>query len=77
MHRKTRTANTQRPSDECGPYQWRCDNGFCINNEFVCDSTNDCTDNSDEIRGCTRAGKVYFNPMYIKKVEKATEISLQ
>lgn len=33
---------------ECGENEWQCDNGKCINEEFLCDQTNDCTDGSDE-----------------------------
>ncbi|XP_067215014.1 vitellogenin receptor-like [Linepithema humile] len=29
--------------------KFRCNNGFCVRNEWVCDGTKDCTDNSDEI----------------------------
>lgn len=45
-------AATKRPGDTCGVDEWQCDNDQCINVEFVCDGTNDCTDNSDEGRIC-------------------------
>ena len=32
----------------CRQDQFRCDNGRCISNAWVCDVDNDCTDNSDE-----------------------------
>lgn len=35
-------------SDSCPNNGFRCDNGFCINNLFVCDGQNDCSDHSDE-----------------------------
>lgn len=50
--------DTKRPGDGCGANEWQCDNRECINTEFVCDATNDCTDNSDEERGCANTGKV-------------------
>ncbi|XP_012218709.2 vitellogenin receptor-like [Linepithema humile] len=28
--------------------KFRCNNGFCVRNEWVCDGTKDCKDNSDE-----------------------------
>lgn len=37
---------------ECGENEWQCDNGKCINEEFLCDGTNDCTDSSDEGTVC-------------------------
>lgn len=42
-------ATTPRPeSPACSAGEWRCNNGECINSEFVCDNTNDCVDQSDE-----------------------------
>ena len=32
----------------CDLSQFRCNNGKCIEKEFICDSNNDCEDNSDE-----------------------------
>lgn len=32
----------------CSSDEFRCNNGFCVNNEDVCDSSNDCGDGSDE-----------------------------
>lgn len=31
---------------------WRCRSGECIYNAQVCDKTNNCEDNSDELEGC-------------------------
>lgn len=52
------TADTHRPG-ECGANEWRCDNHECINIEFYCDRTKDCTDNSDEHPGCV-PGKLFL-----------------
>lgn len=41
-----------KPSGECGENEWRCDNGKCINEDFLCDGTTDCTDSSDEGSVC-------------------------
>ncbi|XP_055374705.1 basement membrane-specific heparan sulfate proteoglycan core protein isoform X7 [Condylostylus longicornis] len=35
----------------CQSYQWRCENGQCINSHSRCDGRHDCDDYSDE-RGC-------------------------
>lgn len=32
----------------CSHNEFRCKNGYCINETLVCDSENDCGDNSDE-----------------------------
>jgi len=39
------------PSDtyQCSPSEFSCGNGNCIDNSLVCDGTNDCGDNSDEV----------------------------
>lgn len=49
---KLTTEATHRPSEVCGVNEWRCDNNQCINVEFFCDGTDDCTDNSDEGEIC-------------------------
>lgn len=55
------TADTTRPRGECSSHEWQCDNHECINIDFYCDGTRDCTDNSDEHRGCVPPGKVILN----------------
>lgn len=45
-------ASTTSPSEPCGVNDWQCDNLECINYEFLCDGTKDCTDNSDEGPAC-------------------------
>ena len=33
----------------CGPDQFKCASGNCIESEWVCDTKTDCMDNSDEV----------------------------
>lgn len=43
------TAGSTRPPETvCQPNEWQCDNLECINADFLCDSTRDCVDGSDE-----------------------------
>lgn len=45
----TKEETTERiDPGRCGREQWRCNNGECINAEFVCDNNSDCFDESDE-----------------------------
>ena len=34
--------------ESCGEEEWKCQSGECISLEFLCDSTSDCSDGSDE-----------------------------
>lgn len=52
MNVVVRLIATAKPSTGCGENEWQCDNGKCINEEFLCDGTNDCTDSSDEGSVC-------------------------
>lgn len=45
-------ASTSQPDSSCQQNEWQCDNGECINVDFLCDKTNDCADNSDEGKHC-------------------------
>lgn len=45
---------------ECLLNEWRCKNHECINVEYHCDGTDDCTDRSDETE-CA------FNRKYINE----------
>ena len=47
------SAATPTPTDDpgCDSYEFSCDNGECVPNNYRCDGDNDCGDNSDE-DGC-------------------------
>ncbi|KAK8742144.1 hypothetical protein OTU49_002140, partial [Cherax quadricarinatus] len=36
--------------ESCSHEQWKCDNGRCVGLRFLCDTVDDCHDNSDEDR---------------------------
>jgi len=40
----------------CSTNQFTCANGQCIQQQFVCDSDDDCGDNSDELEDCCMSG---------------------
>ena len=35
--------------ETCSEEEWKCQSGECINLEFLCDTTSDCSDGSDEL----------------------------
>ncbi|CAL9699132.1 unnamed protein product [Knipowitschia caucasica] len=41
--------NSQATQGACNSGQFQCNNGQCINSEWRCDGTKDCTDDSDEL----------------------------
>ncbi|XP_013407589.2 uncharacterized protein LOC106171691 [Lingula anatina] len=41
---------------DCKWYEYRCDNGLCINRVFLCDDDNNCLDESDEGQQCYEKG---------------------
>jgi hypothetical protein len=43
---------TSCPLTLSGQEQWRCDDGLCILNTFVCDGYKNCADGTDETDGC-------------------------
>lgn len=45
--------------------EWRCKNHECINADFVCDHTEDCTDGSDEVE-CGDEEEVESSRKYFK-----------
>lgn len=49
------------PGGECAVDQFKCSNGRCIQEEWVCDSDGDCADNSDEATpGCSELSPTRF-----------------
>ncbi|PVD25151.1 hypothetical protein C0Q70_15649 [Pomacea canaliculata] len=51
---KYKDQRVRRQEGECAVDQFKCSNGRCIQEEWVCDSDGDCADNSDEATpGCT------------------------
>ncbi|XP_064108356.1 uncharacterized protein LOC135216798 [Macrobrachium nipponense] len=44
-----------KPGDTCGRDQWKCSNGKCVGIGFLCDTVDDCKDNSDEERTMCQA----------------------
>ncbi|XP_065204425.1 low-density lipoprotein receptor-related protein 2-like isoform X2 [Planococcus citri] len=53
--------------EPCSEFEFRCSNGQCIYEWFLCDGISDCVDNSDEtLRQCsaTRCGKEQFRCNY-------------
>nr|KAG5685933.1 hypothetical protein BaRGS_028659 [Batillaria attramentaria] len=43
----------------CGDLEFQCSNGQCIEQEWLCDTENDCGNNEDEI-GCPVCGDIDF-----------------
>nr|XP_045618855.1 uncharacterized protein LOC123770744 [Procambarus clarkii]XP_045618856.1 uncharacterized protein LOC123770744 [Procambarus clarkii]XP_045618857.1 uncharacterized protein LOC123770744 [Procambarus clarkii] len=41
--------------ESCGREQWKCGNGRCVGLRFLCDTVDDCQDNSDENRTMCKA----------------------
>ncbi|EAA44666.5 AGAP003656-PA [Anopheles gambiae str. PEST] len=54
-----RTCISADNNTNCKVFEWQCRNGFCINKDFRCDGSVDCTDRSDE-EGCYDEGKSCF-----------------
>ena len=48
LHLPSVSDNVSSPSSHCGPHQFQCRNGHCINADWLCDLDDDCGDNSDE-----------------------------
>ena len=46
------TLNNCSTLEPCNEDQFTCDNGRCINEDWVCDHDNDCGDGSDESKNC-------------------------
>ncbi len=38
---------------ECRRGEFRCGNGLCVNQNYMCDHDDDCGDGSDEPHNCT------------------------
>jgi hypothetical protein len=43
------------PVSACRDVEFTCDNDVCLPRYSVCNGIDDCGDNSDEIRGCSKA----------------------
>jgi len=49
MERKARSINLRQTTASCGPNEFQCNDGACIQSEWTCDTDSDCTDGSDEL----------------------------
>ena len=38
---------------KCSRFHWKCQNGICIDKDYVCNDVDDCGDGSDE-RNCDK-----------------------
>lgn len=56
-------------TSSCSLGEWKCQNGECINAEFVCDNTQDCVDGSDEEEDfCRKRDCKYLHALIVLRV---------
>ena len=53
--------HTLGPVPICESWQWQCNNGDCIHDNYKCDREYDCSDNSDESDAACRKSNVSKN----------------
>ena len=57
-------------ADICATWQWECNNGQCIHDDYKCDREYDCSDNSDESDAACRKSNVSKNNLaYASKLK--------
>ncbi|BFZ10345.1 hypothetical protein BsWGS_13385 [Bradybaena similaris] len=49
---KLKRIRVSRQQETCGALEFQCSSGWCIQQDWVCDTERDCPDNSDELHNC-------------------------
>ena len=70
----TEKPDVQRSCDG-DPNRWRCNDGFCIHSQFVCDGNPNCDDQSDEEIGCNLFPDTGCPSYFAAKHEKCVDWS--
>ena len=45
---------------ECSNYEYKCHEGKCIHNDWLCDGTEDCPQGDDEAPSCRKYKHLYI-----------------